>query len=198
MRDDEKTRLEKMVRANESKPKRTTIILDSKERDFIDYLIREKKESGIKSLISKMLNIYKNMMISDWRFPGEYYFGISRIAFVNVELITILLNEIPKEKWHKIGQEMGRVLKISMETTLNNLVLKKENWEILFKRLSIQGFGDFFLKDKYILIKRPLISYSELWKGILEGLLEIRLETKTTIPPLVFQIEGKTVSYSDN
>jgi len=57
MQDDEKNRLEKLVRANESKPKRTTIILEPEERDFIDYLIREKKESGIKSLISKMLNI---------------------------------------------------------------------------------------------------------------------------------------------
>jgi hypothetical protein len=183
-----------MVNANESKTKRTTIILEAEERDFIDSLIKEGKEPGIKSLISKMLDIYKNMMIYDWRFPGEYYCGISRIAFVNVELLTILLNQIPKEKWCNIGQEMGRALKISIGTTLNIQISKKENWKQIFKRLSVQGFGDFHLKDKYILIKTPFISYPELWKGILEGMLEIKLDMKTTIPPLVFQIEGKVSS----
>jgi hypothetical protein len=183
-----------MVNTNESKTKRTTIILEAEERDFIDSLIKEGKEPGIKPLISKMLDIYKNMMIYDWRFPGEYYCGISRIAFVNVELLTILLNQIPKEKWYNIGQEMGRALRISIGTTLNIQISKKENWKQIFKRLSVQGFGDFYLKDKYILIKTPFISYPELWKGILEGMLEIKLDLKTTIPPLVFQIEGKVSS----
>lgn len=194
MQDSEKNRLEKMVNTNEPKTKRTTIILEAKERDFIDSLIKEGKEPGIKPLISKMLDIYKNMMIYDWRFPGEYYCGISRIAFVNVELLTILLNQIPKEKWCNIGQEMGRALKISIGTTLNIQISKKENWKQIFNRLSVQGFGDFYLKDKYILIKTPFISYPELWKGILEGMLEIKLDMKTTIPPLVFQIEGKISS----
>jgi hypothetical protein len=180
-----------MVNANESRTKRTTIILETEERDFIDSLIKEGKEPGIKPLISKMLDIYKNMMIYDWRFPGEYYCGISRIAFVNVELLTILLNQIPKEKWGNIGLEMGRALRISIGTTLNIQISKKENWKPIFRRLSVQGFGDFYLKDKYILIKTPFISYPELWKGILEGMLEIKLDVKTTLPPLVFQIEEK-------
>ena len=76
--------------------KRTTIILEKNERDFIESLIKEGKETGIKPLISKMLDIYKSMMIYDWRFPGEYYCGISRIAFVNVELFNILTQQIPK------------------------------------------------------------------------------------------------------
>ena len=50
--------------------KRTTIILEKDEREFIESLIKEGKEPGIKPLISKMLNIYKSMMIYDWRFPG--------------------------------------------------------------------------------------------------------------------------------
>ena len=49
--------------------KRTTIILEKSERDFIESLIKEGKEPGIKPLISKMLDIYKNMMIYDWRYP---------------------------------------------------------------------------------------------------------------------------------
>src|SRR5665647_149398 len=82
--------------------KRTTIILEKDERDFIEGLIREGKEPGIKPLISKMLDIYKSMMIYDWRFPGEYYCGISRTAFVNVELLNILTQQIPKEKWPSV------------------------------------------------------------------------------------------------
>lgn len=191
MRESEKKRFESMVNLKEPKTKRTTIILEAEERDYIDSLIRDEKEPGIKPLISKMLEIYKKMSIHDWRFPGEYYYGISRIAFVNVELINIMLKQLSKAKWYVVGQEIGRALKISIETTLNIRVFEIENWKTVFHRLSVQGFGDFLLKDNYILIKTPFISYSTLWKGILEGLLDIKLDVKTTLPPLVFQIEGK-------
>ena len=74
--------------------------------------VREGKEPGIKPLISKMLDVYRSMMIYDWRFPGEYYCGISRIAFVNVELLNILIQQIPREKWHEIGIKIGDALKV--------------------------------------------------------------------------------------
>ena len=87
--------------------KRTTIILEKSEREFIESLIKEGKEPGIKPLISKMLDIYKSMMVYDWHFPGEYYCGISRTAFVNVELLNILTQQIPKEKWPEVGRKDG-------------------------------------------------------------------------------------------
>jgi hypothetical protein len=189
--DDRKKRLEEMVNKNEETTKRTTIILDREEREFIDTLIKEGKEPGIKPLISKMLDVYRSMMIYDWRFPGEYYCGISRIAFVNVELLNILIEQIPKEKWREIGKKMGAALKISMETTLGLQTSLRENWESVFKRLRVQGFGDFYLKDKYLLIKTPFIYNSEMWEGILEGLFEIELDMKTAVPPLVFEIKTK-------
>jgi hypothetical protein len=191
--DDKRKRLEEMVNKDEETTKRTTIILEKEERDFIDQLIKEGKEPGIKPLISKMLDVYRSMMIYDWRFPGEYYCGISRIAFVNVELLNILIQHIPKEKWHEIGKKMGDALKVSMETTLGLQTVQRENWESVFKRLRVQGFGDFYLKDKYLLIKTPFISYAELWEGILEGLFDIELDMKTTVPPLVFEIKSKRV-----
>ena len=98
-----------------SQAKRTTIILDDKEREYIDSLIKEGKEPGIKHLVSKMLDIYRTMMIHDWKYPGEYYCGISRVAFVNVEFINILLKQIPKEKWLETGKEIGEAAKISLE-----------------------------------------------------------------------------------
>ena len=197
MRESERKRFEHLLNTNVPKTKRTTIILEKEERDFIDSLINEGKELGIKPLISKMLDVYKSMMIQDWRFPGEYYYGISRIAFVNVELINILFNQIPKEKWGILGQEMGKALKISMETTLNIQASKIENWELIFKRLNIQGFGAFFLKDTYILLKTPFVSYPEIWKGILEGLLDVKLNVTTTSPPLVFQIKRRSLESAD-
>ena len=191
MQDDKKKRLEDMVNKNEETTKRTTIILEKGEREFVDWLIREGKEPGIKPLISKMLDVYRSMMIYDWRFPGEYYCGISRIAFVNVELLNILIQQIPREKWREIGKRMGEALKVSLESTLGLQTAKQENWENVFKRLRIQGFGDFYLKDKYILIKTPFIGDAEIWEGILEGLFEIELDMKTSAPPLVFEIEAK-------
>ncbi len=173
----------------EEAARRTTIILEKEEREYIDSLIREGKEQGIKPLISKMLDIYKSLMVYDWRFPGEYYYGISRIAFVNVELLNILIQQTPKEKGRQIGKTMGSALKVAMETTLDTRTITPNNWESVFKRLRIQGFGEFYLKDKYLLVKTPFIIESEILAGILEGLLDIEVDIRTSVPPIVFEIK---------
>ncbi len=190
MQEEKKKRLDEIVNKDET-TRRTTIILEREEREYVDSLIKEGKEPGIKPLISKMLDVYRSMMIYDWRFPGEYYCGISRIAFVNLELLNILIQQIPREKWREVGKKMGDALKISMETTLGIETTRPENWESVFKRLRVQGFGDFYLKDKYLLLKTPFIGDSEIWEGLLEGLLGIELDMKTSVAPLVFEIKTK-------
>ncbi|MBS7621055.1 hypothetical protein KEJ32_02940 [Candidatus Bathyarchaeota archaeon] len=189
MQDEKEERIDKMLEKDKNAAKRTTIILDKEEREFIDKLIKEGKEPGIKPLISKMLDVYRSMMIYDWRFPGEYYCGISRIAFLNIELVNILIQNIPKEKWREIGRKMGEAAKVSMEATLGIQTSNPGKWQEVFKRLRVQGFGDFYLKDKYLLIKAPFISESEIWAGFLEGLLSVELDIKTFTPPLVFEIK---------
>ncbi|MGQ9640757.1 MAG: hypothetical protein ACUVUF_01350 [Candidatus Bathycorpusculaceae bacterium] len=189
MQNEKEKKLEEMIKKDEETAKRTTIILEKEEREFIDSLIREGKEPGIKPLISKMLDVYRSMMIYDWRFPGEYYCGISRIAFLNIELINILLQNITREKWREIGRKMGEALKVSMEATLDIKTENRENWQDVFKRLRVQGFGDFYLKDKYILIKTPFINEPEIWAGLLEGLFGKELDIKTAISPFVFEIK---------
>jgi len=171
--------------------KRTTIILEKSEREFIESLIKDGKESGIKPLISKMLEIYRSMMIYEWHFPGEYYCGISRIALVNVELFNTLTQQIPKEKWHEIGEKMGDALKVSIQSTLGIEADEQHNWEKIFERLKVQGFGDFYLKDKFLLLKNPFINDCEIWRGIMEGLLSLELETQNSVPPLVFEIKKR-------
>lgn len=192
MQEDKEKKLEEMIRKNGGSAKRTTIILEREEREFVDQLIREGKEPGIKPLISKMLDVYRSMMIYDWRFPGEYYCGISRIAFVNVELLNILIQHIPDEEYRVIGRNMGDALKISIETTLDIKTVNREKWPEVFKRLRVQGFGDIYLRDKYMLIKTPFINEAEIWAGFLEGLLNIKLDVKTASPPLVFEIKEET------
>jgi hypothetical protein len=194
MQEDKEKKLQELIRKNETSAKRTTIILEKDEREFIDSLIKQGKEPGIKPLISKMLDVYRSMMIYDWRFPGEYYCGISRIAFVNAELLDILIHNVPLEKWREIGKNMGEAARISIETALGIETTNREKWPDVFKRLRVQGFGDFYLKDKYLLIKTPFISESEIWAGFLEGLLDIELDVKTTSPPLVFEIKDNPVS----
>ncbi len=176
---------------SDKEAKRTTIILEQKERDFIEALIAEGKEPGIKPLISKMLDIYRSMMVEDWRYPGEYYCGISRIAFVNVELLNILTQQIPKEQWHEVGGKMGDALKVSIQSTLGVDSAKQESWDSIFERLKVQGFGDIYLKDKFILLKTPFINDCEIWRGIMEGLLSVELETRNSVPPLVFEIKNR-------
>jgi hypothetical protein len=187
-------KIEALLEKKKKSAKRTTIILEKEEREFIDSLIREGKEPGIKPLISKMLDVYRSMMIYDWHFPGEYYCGISRIAFVNVELINILIQHISEEKWREIGRKMGEAARISMEATLGIQTTNREKWQEVFKRLRVQGFGDFYLKDKYILVKAPFISHSEIWAGFLEGLLDTELDIKTSTSPFVFEIKEEADS----
>jgi hypothetical protein len=194
MQEDKEKKLQELMNKNESSAKRTTIILEKDEREYIDSLIREGKEPGIKPLISKMLDVYRSMMIYDWRFPGEYYCGISRIAFVNAELLNILINNVPMEKWREIGKKMGEAVRVSIETAIGIQTTTREKWPDVFKRLRVQGFGDFYLKDKYFLIKTPFISECEIWAGFLEGLLDLELDVKTTSPPLVFEIREKSHS----
>lgn len=187
-------KIKALLEKKKKSARRTTIILEKEEREFIDSLIREGKEPGIKPLISKMLDVYRSMMIYDWRFPGEYYCGISRIAFVNVELINILIQHIREEKWREIGRKMGEATRISMEATLGIKTANREKWQEVFKRLRVQGFGDFYLKDKYILVKAPFISHSEIWAGFLEGLLDTELDIKTSTSPFVFEIKEEADS----
>jgi hypothetical protein len=194
MQEEKKKKLEELIGTNEGSARRTTIILEKEEREYIDSLIREGKEPGIKPLISKMLDVYRSMTIYDWRFPGEYYCGISRVAFVNVELLSILIQNVAKEKWREIGRKMGEATKISIETTIEVQTENREKWPAVFKRLRVQGFGDFYLKDKYILVKTPFISEPEIWAGLLEGLFNLELDVKTTSPPLIFEIKEKADS----
>jgi hypothetical protein len=191
--EERKRKLEEMIGKNGA-AKRTTIILEKEEREFVDSLIREGKEPGIKPLISKMLDVYRSMMIYDWRFPGEYYCGISRVAFVNIELINIFMQYVSKEKYREIGRRMGEASKVSLEATLGIQTANREKWQDVFKRLRVQGFGDFYVKDKYVLIKAPFMTETELWAGFLEGLLGVELEVKTLSPPLVLEIIEKKES----
>jgi hypothetical protein len=191
MQHEKEKKLEELMKKGNESAKRTTIILEKEEREFIDSLIREGKEPGIKPLISKMLDVYRSMMIYDWRFPGEYYCGISRIAFLNVELLNILIQNIPKQEWLPIGRQWGEASRVSLEATLGIQTTDKEKWQDVFKRLRVQGFGDFYLKDKYILIKTPFIGEAEILAGFLEGLLAIDLDIKTSTAPFVFEIKEK-------
>ncbi len=170
--------------------KRTTIILDDEERKYIDSLIENGKEPGIKSLISKLLDIYRSMMIYDWKYPGEYYCGISRVAFINVEFINMMLQYIPKERWREVGQKVGEAARVSMEATMNLQTTDRDKWPDVFKRLRIHGFGDFFLRDKFFIIKAPFIANHEVLCGFLESLFAVRLDVRTSTPPFLFEIVG--------
>ena len=72
--------------------------------------------------------------------------------------------------------------------SLNLKADDREKWPDIFKRLRVQGFGDFFIRDKYLIVKAPFIESYEIWGGLLEGLLGVRLDSKTSVAPFVFEI----------
>jgi len=158
-----------MTKEPKESVKRTTIILDDEERKYVDSLIKEGKEPGIKPLISKLLDVYRSMSIYDWRFPGEYYVGVSRVAFVNVEFINVLLQYVPEDKWREVGQKIGEAARVSMEATLNLDTTNRDKWSDVLKRLRVQGFGDFFMRDKFFIIKAPFINNAEVLRKIVRS-----------------------------
>jgi hypothetical protein len=107
-----------------------------------------------------------------------------------VELINIILKHVPKEEWRKVGQEAGEATRISMAASLDLQSAEKENWTEVFKRLRVQGFGDFYVRDKYIIVKTPFVNNSEVLVGFLEGLLKVQLVAKTSSPPMIFELTG--------
>ena len=135
-----------------------------------------------------MLDVYRSMRIYDWKYPGEYYIGISRVAFLNVEFLDILLSYIPEEQWKEVGHKIGEITKVSLEASIDIETANREKWSDVFKRLRVQGFGDFYIKDKFAIIRTPLISNSEFWCGFLESLLGVSLEKRTLTPPLVYEV----------
>jgi hypothetical protein len=84
---------------------------------------------------------------------------------------------------------MGDALKVSIQSTLGVDSSNKDSWAVIFKRLKVQGLGDVYLKDRFLLIKAPVIAEVEIWRGLLESMLNIQLETKNALPPLVFEIK---------
>ncbi len=175
-------------RTKRERVRRTTIILEEDEREYIDRLVKDGKEAGIKQLVSKMLDVYRSMSIYDWKYPGEYYSGISRIAFIKIEFINTLLQHIPFEQHYQVGRHAGEAARISTEASLDITATDRARWPEIFKRLRIHGFGDFYQKDKYIIVKSPFINNEELHRGFLETLLGTELETRTTSPPFVYEI----------
>ncbi|MCW4031394.1 MAG: hypothetical protein NWE80_03420, partial [Candidatus Bathyarchaeota archaeon] len=129
-----------------------------------------------------------NMRIYDWKYPGEYYIGISRVAFLNAEFLDILLKYIPEEKWREVGRKIGEIAKVSLEASINIETSDRERWTEVFRRLQVQGIGDFYLKDKFVIIRTPLIGNSDVWCGFLESLLGVKLEKRTRTPPLLFEV----------
>ena len=168
--------------------RRTTIILEEDERKYIDTLIEEKKEPGIKQLFSKMLDVYRSMMVYDWKYLGEYYMGISRVAFISIELINLLLSQIPADRHHTLGKRAGEAARISIETSLNLDPSNKEKWGDVFKRLRVQGLGDFYQRDRYIIVKTPFMNSPEVQRGYLETLIGVNLTTRTINPPFIYEL----------
>lgn len=164
------------------------MILDEEDREFLDNLIREGKESGIKAFLTKMIDIYRNMYIHDWKYPGECYIGVSRVAFFNQESINVLVECVTKNGRYKVGKKIGEAHRISFLTSFGLDSRNRERWEDTFRQLRVLGFGSFLARDKFLSIRNPFLNDAELLRGFLEELLGQSFMAKTQTPPIVLEI----------
>ncbi len=168
---------------------RTTIILDERDREMMEQLIKDGKEPGIKPFISKMFDIYRTFAMPDWNFPaGEYYSGVSRVAFFAQENLGVLFDSIPKEKFDETGRKLGEATAIAVEAGHNLNPRRKENWPKVLERLRIFGYGDLLLRENLIVVKNPFITNLNVLEGFLEGVLGCTLEPRITTSPMVFEV----------
>jgi hypothetical protein len=168
--------------------KRTTVIFEEKDREYLEQLIRDGKEPGIKPFISKMFDVYRSMAMYDWKFPGEYYVGISRVAFFSQENLELLIEMVPEEKLRETGRKLGETTAVSVEASQNVDPHKKDNWGKVLERLRVFGYGDVILREGYIVAKNPFITNLTFLTGFLEGILGATLEARITTSPIVFEV----------
>lgn len=168
--------------------KRTTVIFEDQDRQYLEQLIRDGKEPGIKPFISKMFDVYRNMAMYDWKFPGEYYVGMSRVAFFSQENLQHLIELIPDTKHRETGRKLGEITAISIEASQNFDTHKKENWSKVLERLVVFGYGDLMLREGSLIAKSPFISNLPFLTGFLEGVLGVTLKARITTSPIVFDI----------
>lgn len=173
--------------------KRTTIVFDNRDREFLDRLISEGKESGIKSFLSKLFDIYRSMTIYDWKYPGECYSGISRTAFFAQENLQTLIDFIQKDKRREVGRKMGEAARISITSSLGLKQVERKNWSKILRRLRIFGYGDFILQKNIVIVRNPFIPDLEVLTGFLEGILDCNLKTRTMTPPIILEAEKEKV-----
>ena len=128
------------------------------------------------------------MAMYDWKFPGEYYVGISRVAFFSQENLQLLVDMIPEDQLLPTGQKLGETTAISIEASQNIDPHKKENWARVLERLRIFGYGDLILREEYIVAKNPFINNITFLTGFLQGVLGSTLEARITTSPIVFEV----------
>ena len=170
---------------------RTTVILNEDDKKFLERLIADGREPSIKSFLSKMFDVYRSMAVYDWKYPGEYYVGPSRIALISQETINSLLQYMPAEKRRDTGKIVGLAMRIPVSARIDVNPTTKENLGAVFKHLRLLGYGDITQRESLIMVKNPFLTDIDFFVGLLEGLTDQTLQIRAT-QPLVMEITAST------
>ncbi len=167
--------------------KRMSPFLENNDRQSLERLIKDGNEPGVKPFVSRMFDIYRTMAMYDWKLPGEYYVGASRVAFFNQENLQYLIDRIPGLELRETGKELGITMGASLKAAHGYDPHQRENWPKVLERLRIFGYGDMFHRGGYVVVKNGFISEPTLLAGFIEGVLGARVETKAARPLTVFE-----------
>lgn len=169
--------------------RRTTIILEDKDREYLANLIKGGKETGFKTFVTKMFDVYRSLGMEEWKYPGIYYRGISRIAILTQEIFELLVGMIPDTKIVDLGKQIGETLSTMFRTGTELNTKRRDNWPDAFKQLGIMGFGEFIFKDSLIVVRDPFIVNNKMLVAFLEGFLGAKLQPRTTSSPFVIEVQ---------
>jgi hypothetical protein len=102
--------------------------------------------------------------------------------------LTFSSSFIPETKWKEVGHEIEKMAIVSLEASMDIETSNKGKWIDVFRRLRVQGFGDFCLKDKFMIVRTLLISTSNFLCDFIRSLIGEILEVRTASPLLVFEL----------
>ena len=150
----------------------------------MNKLIAEGKEKSLSTFLSKMFVIYREMAIYDWRYPGEYYSGVTRNAFVSTEVLDSIISAIPQDQVCEAAIRAGEAFRASLRESGR---IDTSDWNALFDYLQILGFGELLHESDHINVRNPLVQKGEFLQAFLEGLLGCNLEIVRNSPSLVLR-----------
>ena len=162
-----------MFRGNILMSRITSVELEEEDVKYLEGLIAGGRIRSLKEFVEKCVKFGITYTLDRWQ-PGVMNVGPVRVLILMKKVLELLVEHIPEEDREDVGREIGEI--VSSFILFQRQVECSENWDAALKILSEMGWGQFQRSGKTIQVISPALP-SEIMKGCLESMLNVKLET---------------------